>query len=106
MRFYGISIEVIKGKAIGAILASSLFATSVIAQDGPVKLGVLSDMSSLYADNGGQGSVVAAQMAVDDFKGKVLGRTVQVVAGDHQNKADIGSVITRRRYVGTKTKCT
>jgi branched-chain amino acid transport system substrate-binding protein len=96
MRLYGISIEVIKGNAIGAILASSLFATSVIAQDGPVKLGVLSDMSSLYADNGGQGSVVAAQMAVDDFKGKVLGRTVQVVAGDHQNKADVGSVITRR----------
>jgi len=67
-----------------------------VAQNGPVKLGVLTDMSSLYADNDGQGSVVAAQMAVDDFNGKVLGRSVQIVAGDHQNKADVGSAITRR----------
>lgn len=86
----------VKGGAIGAVLASAIFATSAIAQDGPVKLGVLTDMSSLYADNGGQGSVVAAQMAVEDFKGKVLGRPVQIIAGDHQNKADVGSVITRR----------
>jgi branched-chain amino acid transport system substrate-binding protein len=67
-----------------------------IAQDGPVKLGVLTDMSSLYADNGGQGSVVAAQMAVDDFGGQVLGRPIQIVAGDHQNKADVGGTIARR----------
>jgi branched-chain amino acid transport system substrate-binding protein len=86
----------VKGTAIGAVLASVIFATSAIAQDRPVKIGVLTDMSSLYADNGGQGSAVAAQMAVDDFKGKVLGRSVQIVAGDHQNKADVGSVITRR----------
>lgn len=86
----------VKNRAMGAVLASAIFATSVIAQDGPVKLGVLTDMSSLYADNGGQGSAVAAQMAVDDFKGKVLGRSVQIIAGDHQNKADVGSVITRR----------
>jgi branched-chain amino acid transport system substrate-binding protein len=96
MKFCIMSIGAVKGNAIGAILASAVFATSAIAQDGPVKLGVLTDMSSLYADNGGQGSVVAAQMAVDDFKGKVLGRVVQVVAGDHQNKADVGSVIARR----------
>lgn len=63
---------------------------------GSLKLGVLSDMSSLYADNGGPGSVVAAQMAVDDFGGSVLGRKIEIIAGDHQNKADIGSVITRR----------
>jgi branched-chain amino acid transport system substrate-binding protein len=62
----------------------------------PLKLGVLTDMSSLYADNGGQGSVVAAQMAVDDFGGMVLGRRIEVISGDHQNKADIGSAITRR----------
>lgn len=86
----------VKDRAIGAVLASAIFATSAIAQDSPVKLRVLTDMSSLYADNGGQGSVVAAQMAVDDFKGKVLGRSVQIITGDHQNKADVGSVITRR----------
>jgi branched-chain amino acid transport system substrate-binding protein len=86
----------IRGSSIGLILTLTLFATSAIAQEGPVKVGVLTDMSSLYADNGGQGSVVAAQMAVDDFKGKVLGRQIQIVASDHQNKADVGSVITRR----------
>jgi branched-chain amino acid transport system substrate-binding protein len=66
------------------------------AQTSPVKIGVLTDMSSLYADNGGQGSVVAAQMAVDDFGGTIFGRKIEVVSADHQNKADIGSGITRR----------
>ena len=66
------------------------------AQTGPLKIGVLTDMSSLYADNGGPGSVVAAQMAVDDFGGNVLGRKIEVVSGDHQNKADVGSAVTRR----------
>ena len=65
-------------------------------QTSPIRLGVLTDMSSLYADNGGQGSVVAAQMAVEDFKGTVLGRKIEVIAGDHQNKADVGSAIARR----------
>ena len=86
----------VRNGVVGAVLASAIFATSSIAHNGPVKLGVLTDMSSLYADNGGRGSVVAAQMAVDDFKGKVLGRPVQIIAGDHQNKADVGSAIARR----------
>ncbi|MDQ8727402.1 ABC transporter substrate-binding protein [Bradyrhizobium sp. LHD-71] len=81
-------------KSLGLVLAT--MATSATAQDGPVKLGVLTDMSSLYADNGGQGSVVSAQMAVDDFNGKVLGRPIEIVAGDHQNKADVGLTIARR----------
>jgi len=63
---------------------------------GPLKLGVLTDMSSLYADNGGPGSVVAAQMAVDDYGGSVLGRKIEIISADHQNKADVGSAITRR----------
>jgi len=82
--------------AVATTLLSLMLASTAMAEEGPVKLGVLTDMSSLYADNGGQGSVVAAQMAVDDFKGKVLGRPIQIVAGDHQNKADVGSVIARR----------
>ncbi|WP_458156631.1 ABC transporter substrate-binding protein [Bradyrhizobium sp. 18BD] len=85
------------GTSIGAFgVALTLLTAPAIGQEGPVKLGVLSDMSSLYADNGGQGSVVAAQMAVDDFNGKVLGRSIQIVAGDHQNKADVGATIARR----------
>jgi branched-chain amino acid transport system substrate-binding protein len=86
----------VKRKMVVAMVASALLGTSAVAKDAPVRLGVLTDMSSLYADNGGQGSVVAAQMAVDDFGGKVLGRSIQIVASDHQNKADVGAAIARR----------
>ena len=58
---------------------------------GIVKIGVLTDMGGVYSDNTGQGSVVATQMAVDDFGGKVLGKPIQIVSADHQNKADIGA---------------
>lgn len=85
----------VKRKMVVAMVASALLGTSAVAQDAPVNLGVLTDMSSLYADSG-QGSVVAAQMAVDDFGGKVLGRSIQIVASDHQNKADVGAAIARR----------
>ncbi|WP_288580541.1 ABC transporter substrate-binding protein [uncultured Methylobacterium sp.] len=67
------------------------------AQSGPpVKIGVLTDLSSLYADNGGSGSVVAARMAVEDFGGRVLGRPIEVVSADHQNKTDVGAALARR----------
>ncbi|MEH2509202.1 branched-chain amino acid transport system substrate-binding protein [Nitrobacteraceae bacterium AZCC 1564] len=62
----------------------------------PLRIGVLSDMSSLYTDNGGQGSVVAAQMAVDDFGATVLNRKVEIISADNQNKPDVGSGIARR----------
>jgi branched-chain amino acid transport system substrate-binding protein len=62
--------------------------------DGVVKLGVLNDMSSLYADIGGKGSVLAAQMAADDV-GNIPGARVEIVSGDHQNKPDIGAGIAR-----------
>jgi branched-chain amino acid transport system substrate-binding protein len=90
------SLRGVQRKSLGLTLLFMAVSASAVAQNGPIKLGVLTDMSSLYADNGGQGSVVAAQMAVDDFNGKVLGRSVQIVAGDHQNKADVGSTIARR----------
>jgi branched-chain amino acid transport system substrate-binding protein len=62
----------------------------------PIKIGVLSDMSSLYADIGGAGSVAAAQMAVKDMGGSVAGVPVQVISADHLNKADTGTAIVRR----------
>jgi branched-chain amino acid transport system substrate-binding protein len=71
-------------------------ASQACAQTGPLKIGVLTDMSSLYADNGGPGSVAAAQMAIDDFGGIVLGRKIELIAADHQNKADIGGMIAHR----------
>jgi branched-chain amino acid transport system substrate-binding protein len=61
-----------------------------------VKIGVLTDMSSIYADNSGPGSVAAAQMAVKDFGGTVLGKKIEVVFADNQNKTDTGASITRQ----------
>lgn len=63
-----------------------------------VKLGVLTDMSSLYSDATGQGSVAAVEMAVADYGGKVKGKPVEVVHADHQNKPDVGASIARNWY--------
>jgi branched-chain amino acid transport system substrate-binding protein len=65
------------------------------AEEKPVRVGVLNDMSGVYSDYQGVGSVVAAQMAVEDFGGKVGNRPVEVVSGDHMNKPDVGLAITR-----------
>ena len=66
--------------------------------DGKIKIGVLNDQSSLYADLSGQGSVLAAKMAIEDFGGSVNGTPVEVVFADHQNKPDVGSNIARQWY--------
>jgi branched-chain amino acid transport system substrate-binding protein len=63
-----------------------------------VRLGVMNDMSGLYADISGKGGVEAARMAVEDFGGKVLGKPIEVVSADHQNKPDVGAAIARRWY--------
>lgn len=60
-----------------------------------VRIGVLTDLASLYADLSGPGSVVATQMAVEDFGGTVLGKKIEVVSADHQNKPDIGAAKAR-----------
>jgi len=63
----------------------------------PLKIGVLNDMSGLYSDYQGIGSVIAAQMAVDDFS-KPLGVPVEIVSADHQNKVDVGAAIARKWF--------
>ncbi len=63
----------------------------------PLKIGVLNDMSSVYSDYQGIGSVVAAQLAVDDFS-KKLGVPVEIISADHQNKPDVGAAIARRWF--------
>jgi branched-chain amino acid transport system substrate-binding protein len=68
------------------------------AADNKIVIGVLSDMSGLYSDLAGPGSVVAAQMAVDEVGGKVAGMPIEVVSADHQNKPDIGSNIAREWF--------
>jgi branched-chain amino acid transport system substrate-binding protein len=66
--------------------------------DGVVKIGLIEDMSSIYADITGIGAVTAAKMAVEDFGGKVLGMPIDVVSADHQNKADIASATAREWF--------
>jgi branched-chain amino acid transport system substrate-binding protein len=83
--------------AAAAILAASAAAASAEGDAGAVKIGVLNDQSSLYADIGGKGSVEAAKMAAEDA-GAVLGKPVEVIAADHQNKPDVGSSLARQWY--------
>jgi branched-chain amino acid transport system substrate-binding protein len=66
--------------------------------DGVVRIGVLTDMTGFYSDLAGPGSVLAVQMAVADFGGKVLGKPVEVISADHQNKADIASNTARKWF--------
>jgi branched-chain amino acid transport system substrate-binding protein len=66
--------------------------------DGVVKIGMLEDMSSIYADITGVGAVTAAKMAVEDFGGKVLGKPIEIVAADHLNKPDVASAIVREWF--------
>ena len=66
--------------------------------DNVVKIGVLNDQSGLYADLGGPGSVTAARMAAEDAGGMVLGKPIEIMFADHQNKADVGVAIARRWF--------
>ncbi|GGC63265.1 ABC transporter permease [Siccirubricoccus deserti] len=63
-----------------------------------VRIGIMSDLSGSFADVAGQGSVVAAQLAAEDFGGRAAGLPVQILSGDHQNRADTGSAIARRWF--------
>jgi branched-chain amino acid transport system substrate-binding protein len=66
------------------------------------RIGVLNDQSGVYADFGGPGSVIAERMAVEDVGGKVLGKPIDILVGDHQSKADIGAAITRQWFDADK----
>ena len=61
-------------------------------------IGVMNDESGPYADLAGPGSVEMARMAIEDFGGKVLGRPIELLVADHQNKVDVGSAIARQWY--------
>ncbi|MDE1568316.1 ABC transporter substrate-binding protein [Aquabacter sp. P-9] len=86
--------------SLAAAVAGLLIAAPVQAQmaDGKIKIGVLTDLSGLYTDNTGTGSVLAAQMAVEDAGAKVGNTPVELISADHQNKADVGAAIARRWY--------
>src|SRR5512138_171826 len=81
-----------------ALAAAGARAAPQKVSDGVVKIGVLTDMTGYYSDLAGPGSVLAAQMAIDDFGGKVLGKPIQLVSADHQNKADVASNAARKWF--------
>ncbi len=84
---------------LGALaLALACGAAHAQISDGVIKIGVLNDMSGLYADITGRGSVFAAQQAVEDFGAAAKGLKVEIIGADHQNKPDIGSNIARTWY--------
>jgi branched-chain amino acid transport system substrate-binding protein len=102
-----------KRKLIAIAVATALTtATSLISaqqgklSDDVVKIGVLTDMSGVYADYGGPGALTAAKMAVEDFGGKMFGKNIEVVNADHQNKPDIAKSVTQQWFDRDKVDMT
>ncbi len=88
--------------AVAAALGTAAGGANAQISDNVIKIGVLSDMSSLYTDLAGAGSVVAAKMAVEDSGIEKRGYKVEIVSADHQNKPDVGSAIARQWYDADK----
>jgi branched-chain amino acid transport system substrate-binding protein len=84
--------------AVCFALSGSFGRGAVRAEEAPLRVGVLNDQSGPSADYQGPGSVVAAQLAVEDYGGKVAGRKIEVIFADHQNKVDIGANIARKWF--------
>ncbi len=83
---------------LATTLLSCLLATTVFAQADVVRLGVANDRSGIYSDLGGLGSEIATKMAVEDFGGSVLGKKIEVIGGDTQNKVDIAGTMIRKWF--------
>src|SRR5215472_1914015 len=84
--------------ALGALLCGCVLGVPALAQNGAVKIGVLDDMSGPYAENTGPGDVASAKFAIADFGGSVLGKPIELVSADFQNKVDVGVGIVKRWY--------
>jgi branched-chain amino acid transport system substrate-binding protein len=101
-----------KRKLMAALVAAActFVAGSAVAQgkasDDVVKIGVLTDMSGLYAEYGGPGAVMAARMAIEDFGGKMFGKNIELVSADHQNKPDVAKNVTLQWFDRDKVDAT
>ena len=84
------------GLALAAVLLA--YSSTAFAEFDRVKIGVLTDLSGFYESGTGNGSVEAVKMAVEEFGGKINGKPIEVIAGDHQNKPDVGATIANRWY--------
>ena len=79
-----------------AALASALLSgTAAVAAGDVIRIGVLNDQSGVFADNSGVGSVVAARLAAEDFGNTILGKKIEIISADHQNKPDVASTVAR-----------
>jgi branched-chain amino acid transport system substrate-binding protein len=97
----GPQVSAMQYASVIGLFCAGLLLNSVADAQSPgagVRIGILNDQSGPYADFGGKTSVEAARMAIGDFGGQVLGKPVEIISGDHQNKADIGSAIARRWF--------
>lgn len=92
MKYLTRNLAMVTALSLGALCPPAL------AADDAIRIGVLTDMSGLYSDQNGAGSVTAVKMAVQDFGGKVLGKRIEVIYGDHQNKADVAATLAREWF--------
>src|ERR1700736_6289552 len=86
-----VTLAVIMGMGSAAVHADGI-------SDNVVKIGVLTDMSGQFSHESGEGAVTAVRMAIEDFGGKVLGKPIELIVADHQNKPDIASGIARKWF--------
>ena len=77
-------------------VAASLFAAPAHAQEKPFRILVIDDLTGIYQGNGGPNTVLATTMAAEDFGGKVLGRKIEILSANHQNKPDIAAALAGR----------
>ena len=87
-----------KGLLASAALVLGLQCAAALAADDTIKIGVLNDQSGVFADNGGRGSVAAARLAAEDFGNEILGKKIEVISADHQNKPDVAAATARRWF--------
>ena len=80
---------------VALLAAAAPVITPALAEDGVVRVGIITDMSGQYADGNGTGSVIAAQMAAEEIGGSVAGRRIEIISADHQNKPDVAVGIVR-----------
>src|ERR1700730_8163371 len=86
-------------RAAGAcILLAGTTAAQAQISDDVVRIGILNDQTGVYSDHCGTGSVVAARMAIEDGGGKVLGKPIEILSADHQNKVDVGAFTARQWF--------
>lgn len=88
----------IKSRFVGVVVAAMMAAGPALAVDDQVKIGVLTDISGQFSHESGKGAVTAVEMAVEDFGGEVLGRPIEVIFADHQNKPEIAAATAQEWY--------